>query len=1118
MGNNKNKWDGKNPWLGLQTYQEGVRLWGRDTEVLTLTDIICNNLATVVFGKSGIGKSSLIHAGVSPEIRKRSMMPIYIRLEHNSSVSYISQIVNAVENALTKKDLLGATNPPMGLWDFFHRHIFYNKENQETFPVIIIDQFEEIYTLADADHKQQAQDLFEEFADLLNNKKPEKVMAFEHEAMQFKKSKIEIGRDNVLTFRIHSEKRNSYIEDSNFRVVICLREDYLYYLERNTSKIPSLKINRFSLQALDRPSACEVIMQPQPGLFSSDEANNIISKISTFNDEGKEEIDPTILSIFLFKYFNSKGNVSTENIISEFYTDETKNISSASLAYLEDHLITGEGFRHFSPYNDALSSGVTKQELNQLIASRILTVETRKGHRYIEFSHDIICPIAKSNREQRKIDEQARKLRKRILAATGLVFLALIIIAIFLQQGYVLQKNKHSLQVSLTKNASIRAHYMTVQGDVLDAVKLLLNIVPKEEGQAILPETEKALNEAYDSLYSDFSCIAILNHFDDVTTAEFSTDSKCIITASNDGICRLWNGLSGELKKELKCDIKEMTGASLDSEGKRVIASFGNGTVLIWDVMTGEILTTLKGHAPASVSYACFSPDGKYALTSSVDKTVKLWDAKTGEYKETIIEHQDNVNCAIFSTDGKKVISASEDGSSMLFDFDTRTTKVVYQNDNVSVEYAEFNFDNTKIAIVTNDAVYVIDVETSKTDAVLKGHNDFITSATFSPDGRTIATSSRDKTIKLWDISTGKELHTYTGHSNVVRDVVFSPDGKFILSTSFDNEARLWNVCIDDRPDVIKCKMGVLTMLTYSPDGKYIAAISVMGKAKIWDAKTMDSVSSFEIPDMANSISFSDKSDLVIVTSESNTLRVYDIASGNLVDSIETDSGTSYANALFTNRDKSIIAYSDNQRTICWDFGKHSFKYLNDKEMDSLTCMTMMNDTTYLLAHANKNALSIWNPVKKKTIKVFSGHTATVSYVSCNYHGERIASGSSDNTMIIWDIASTNIIHKMKKHSRQVYFTEFSPDDCYVITASTDETIKLWNTETGAEVSTRKNTLSPKYGIMFKANAHNYITSPNGEDIRIYKLLPPNEIVQNLTTRYDNVLLTNEEKDYYSLK
>ena len=1108
------KWEGKNPWLGLSTYQEGSRLYGRDAEVSTLMDIICNNLASVVFGRSGIGKSSLIHAGISPEIRKRGMMPIYIRFEHNTNSSYIQQIEKAICNELEKEDQLGEQVPQMGLWDFFHRNIFFNRGHQQTIPVIIIDQFEEIYTLADADHKYLAQELFEELADLLNNIRPARVIAYEDEASRFTKSKVEFGNDDVLTFRIHSKKRLGYTEDSNFHLVICLREDYLYYLERNTSKIPAFKVNRFSLQALDRLSAKEVIMRPRLGLFSENEADDIITKISTFNDEGHEEIDPTILSIFLFKYYNRKGHVSTDNIISEFYADETKGITVASLSYLEDHLITGEGFRHFSPYNDAISSGVKEEELEKLIASRILTVETRKGHRYLEFSHDVICPIVKSNREQRKLDEQARKLKKRIFAATGLVFLALILIGVYLQQDYY-------LQVSKTKNASIRAHYMIVQGDVLDAIKLLLNVAPSDEGwmhQKVLPETEKALNEAYDSLYSDYSCIAILNHQDDVNTAEFSEDSKQIITSCSDGVCRIWNSQSGELQVELKGDSKEMTGASLSKDGDRAITSYADGTVDIWDVTTGDILSTLKGHA-LSVSYACFSPDGKFALTSSNDKTVKLWNAQMGEFIETIVVHQDNVECALFNSDGTKVITSSEDGSVVVYDMRTQTPQKIFE-DKLSVEYAEYNDDGSKIAIVTKNAVYVKDVtERQNADLVLNGNE--ITSATFSPDGKTIAVSSREKTITLWDITQEEPqiIHVYRGHSNIVTDVVFSPDGRFLVSTSSDNEARLWNVASRHRDDIIHTEMDVLAMVTYSPDGKYIAAISSMGKAKVWDADSKTLISTFSIPERANSIVFNRTSEKVVIASyESSVLRIYNVLSGEKEDSIEVEEGITCDYALFAESDNVVLAYSGDSHAIRWDLVKGSVRNLVGEGLDSLTCMNFLpGDTTCLLSSATRNAFSLWDYSKKESIRDYHGHAATVYCVRCSHDGQSIISGSSDNTAMIWNLKSGNIVRKLKRHSSQVYFAEYSPDDRYVITASDDETVMLWNTTNGEEVATRKATECAQYANIFSPNGRHYIV-PNGADIRIYKLQTPMELIQGLMKRYDTVELTAEEKERYSLK
>lgn len=1057
MDSNLSKWEGPNPWLGLQTYQEGNRLWGRDTEVSTLSDIICNNLAIVVFGKSGIGKSSLIHAGISPEIRNRGLFPINIRLEHNTNISYTSQIKNAVENVLTLDDKLGESFPSIGLWDFFHRHVFYDKiEHRETSPVIFIDQFEEIYTLADADHKNFAQELFEEFADLLNNKKPDKLIKYETEIAISQTSKVSVGLEEMF-FRIHSQKRVNYIDESNFHIVISLREDYLYYLERNTSKIPSFKINRFSLQALNRQTANEVITKPRQGLFCKNEANDIISKISTFNDEGKEEIDPTILSIFLFKYFNRKGNVSTDNIINEFYADETKGISNFSLAYLENHLITGEGYRHLCPFNDAISSGVKQEELYKLINSRIITVETRKGHRYIEFSHDVICPIVKSNREQRKIDEQARKLRKRVIAATTLVLFAIILIGSFLYLHYNLQQSRRSLQLSKTKNTSIRAHYMIAQGDVLDAIKLLLNVIPQDDrngNYSVLPETEQALYEANDSLYSDFACIAILNHPNDVKTAEFSKDSKTIVTASNDGICRLWDARSGEILKELKSDFKNMTSASLNSECSKVITAFNNGMVVIWDIAEGKMLKNIKGHQ-ASVTYACFSSDEQYALTASTDKTVRLWNVQTEKCIDTIVVHQDNVNFATFSSDGKKVVTASDDGSAVIYDLNSHISYPIFMDENTSIEYAEFNYDDTKVAVVTNSAVYIINVPYRKTEKVIKGHDDVFTSATFSPNGKTIATSSHDKTVKLWSIDNGDVPHIYKGHSNTVSDVMFSPDGKFIISTSIDNEARLWNVPHDDRQNILRPELGELAMVSYSPNGKYIAAASVMGQAKVWDTDSMNVISSFKVDERVSSIVFCKESEQVVIISDTGKHSFFNVKTGREIVDVEE------LHARF------------------------------DHEFNN-----------------NIEDIPEW---------VYDGHSEDVLYLSKSHDNKLFVSGSADNTVIIWDVESKAILHRLKRHSSEVYFAEFSPDDNYVITASTDGTIKLWNSVNGTEVVTRSNTFSPRYSSIFSPTGKFSMVS-DGFDIRLYKHLQPKDLISDFVTRYNMVQLTEEEKEYYSLK
>ena len=440
-----------NPWLGLESYQENQIIFGRNEETADLSQRVLNDIDTLVYGKSGIGKTSIINAGVLPIVRKNGFVPIVLRLDHSNKKKYISQIKEAIGKDVEIIETASAKNVDKELlWEFFHRHKFL-VDGERVKLMLVFDQFEEMFTL-----QQTAiirNEFFKEFADVLNNAMP-KDLAFNSEDSNTEdvQSDIQVEGfasmvnvfDNVNYGIVCPETQ--YVNDNNIHFIFILREDFLSEFEFYTTKIPSLKLHRFALRPLNEEQAAEIITKPRPGFISIDVAHLIIETITGRSDfslgnEPEIEVDAAVLSLFLSRIYQKLGDnddvISAQivkqfgsNIIKDFYLESIESLSDAEIYLLEDKLLTSNNHRNNISYSD-FCRYINKNKIDSLIHNKKLLRTFNYGNDIrIEFIHDILCPIIKEIKDDRlakkmSIQEKNKKKLYKSIIYTLLFFLFL---------------------------------------------------------------------------------------------------------------------------------------------------------------------------------------------------------------------------------------------------------------------------------------------------------------------------------------------------------------------------------------------------------------------------------------------------------------------------------------------------------------------------------------------------------------------------------------------------------------------------------------------------------------------------------------------------------------------
>ena len=817
--------DAENPWPGLPSFREidTEFFHGRKLEIEELGRMVSRERVTVLFGASGLGKTSLLQAGLFPLLRRERLLPVLVRLKFSEQGPLAAQVQRALAHA-AEAALLDMPPPQPGesLWELLHdrTRVIKNRTDQVVTPLVVLDQFEEFFTVG-ANHPDRAA-FIDELASLVEGYAPACVTKTVEERPE---------RAAELDF-----------QSTSYKLILTLREDFIAEMDCLRRVIPSVMQNRYRLRAFDPAHAREVVALPGVRLVAPDAVGEIVEFVARRPRQTRRaaegSVDPSILSVVCRELNNQRRTLKMplvtkdllqdmgDEILVSFYARALQRVPAdareVARRFIEDRLVTASGFRGGELQSYAETT-IGQDNLKALVDSRVLRLVDRESEVWVELTHDVLVPVVIAGRDERKAREaklQAEEKHRTL---------------------------EQQLSESSRRQRWAIAAVGVMTGLLATAGWLVANLHQQKKIQSNLLTQIRDRELALDTLLTDSS----LGRDRNISDATLMPQLAYLVRS------RPTNKVAGTLLTSLlaygnlplpltscKPQTAGFTSVNCSSGGEVCATGSEDGSVDVWEPRTCKKTHVAK--LEPDYTWVEISRDGAHLLISTERGHLELIDMRT---LTRVGEAHDERN-------GVSLTALSDRGDYVIFSQATSGYVALWRPAEHAIQYFKpesqlvpftMNHANGYVAVgVPEGRVSLWKIERSDAPqqpvwthgAPGADTSDRVTTVDVSRDGHVVGVFA-PRSLGVWD-KFGKLLLDIVEPASIV-DACLTPDGQWLSWATADHVVRVRALSGNAAIRIFSQEESLKSLAT-SRDSRTLIAQTVSGPAVLWDLKTGNSL------------------------------------------------------------------------------------------------------------------------------------------------------------------------------------------------------------------------------------------------------------------------------------